>query len=142
MEAEATSGAAPTDGGGNTAAAADGQNENKRTDDAEMRVAVENGVMDRFMHPDRDAGFLSGDENAATRVAALAAIRGKVEAREMPKTAQQPSMERSDGQETSAAVEGGGVLGVENCVGNILNGLEYIRAAGNPSTHLDTIALL
>ena len=76
VEAEERTGAAPIDGddaagGGNDADAA-----KTRAADAEMKVALENGAVDRQLHPDADAGPFSADENAATRVAATAARVG------------------------------------------------------------------
>ena len=134
MAAEATRGAEPTDADNTASVDERAGEQNARANDAEMRVALENGAMERLMHPDRDAGFLSADENAATRVAATAALRGKTEARAMPKTTPKPA---SKGEEEAvsreAAPADGRLLGVENCVGNILSGLEYIKAAGMSS---------
>ena len=38
---------------------------NSLSDDATIRMVLENGAMDRLMHPNLDAGFMSGDENTA-----------------------------------------------------------------------------
>ena len=90
-----------------------------------MQVALENGAVALQLHPNVDAGPLSGDENAATRVAATAAaLEGRNVARKMPKAVKQPGA-----QQEKPTQQSGGSLGLDNCVSNILNGLEYIRAA-------------
>ena len=116
---QARSGARPIDGGETEAG-----NEKTLAEDAAMKVSLENGAVDQQLHPNVDAGPMSGDENPATRVAVTAELEGRNVALKMPQASKQPRAQQEKQMQPTR-----GSSGMENCVSNILNGLEYFRAA-------------